>query len=95
MSKRAVSPRAVVSHFLLITLLLVSQILNSFYVMLNFSRAGVSREAEKGWWKNERLQHVSQVCPTSFHSKRHNSTTERLAYDLVVSEFRAVHAFHV
>jgi len=51
------SPRAVVSHFFLITLL-VTQILNRLYVRSNFSRAGVSREAEKGWWKSKMLQHV-------------------------------------
>lgn len=84
-----------VSHFLLITLLLVPQILNSFYVMSNFSRAGVSRVAEKGWWESKRLQHVSQLCPISFHSKRQNTATELLVNDLVMSEFRAVHAFHV
>ena len=93
--KRAGSPRAIVSCFLLITLLLVPQILNSFYVRSNFSRAGVSREAEKDWCESKRLQHMSQLCPISFHSKRQNSATELLANDLVMSEFRAVHAFHV
>lgn len=92
--KRAGSPRAIVSCFLLIMCLLVPQILNSFYVRSNFSMAGVSRGAEKGWWKSKRLQHGSQLCPISFHSKRQNITTELLGNDLVMSEFRAVHALY-